>query len=311
MSAAEILTSGLPKRVRVVEVGPRDGLQNEAVIIPTAVKLAFIEKLLDAGVADIEATSFVNPRWIPALADATELACRLPRRSGVSYAALVPNRQGYERFRQTGLDVAAVFMSASETHNKKNINKSIEETFAVLADVVAMAKADGKRVRGYVSTVFGCPYEGMVAPDRVLRIVETMLAWGIDELSLGDTIGVATPLQVWHILERLERAGIPKQKIALHFHDTRGTAIANYLAGLQWGIATLDASVGSLGGCPYAPGAAGNAATEDLVYMLHGMGIETGIDLNKLAEAGRFIGEALGKKLPGRYLQAYLAACAR
>ncbi len=301
----------LPSRVRITEVGPRDGLQNESAVIPTQVKLDFITKLVEAGATMIEVTSFVNPRWIPALADAFELARALPRHEGVRYAALVPNMKGYERFRETELDVPAVFMSASETHNRKNINKGIAETFPVLEEVVKAALSDGKQVRGYVSTVFGCPYEGQVSPEAVLRVVETMLGWGIEEISLGDTIGVANPRQVVEFLTVMDKAGIPAERIALHFHDTRGTAIANYLAGLQMGIAKLDASVGSLGGCPYAPGAAGNAATEDLVYMLDGMGLESGFNLEKLAEAGRFIGEALGKRLPGKYQQAYLATCER
>ena len=303
------LLQGIPSPVRIVEVGPRDGLQNEARIVPTGVKARFIAKLVESGLKTIEVTSFVNPRWIPALADATELAHDLPPHPGVRYAALVPNVQGYERFHETSLDMAAVFMSASESHNKKNINKSIEETFPVLEAVIARARADGKAVRGYVSTVFGCPYEGDVLPASVLRVVKRMLEWQVDEISLGDTIGVANPAQVVRVVAALADAGVPLDKIALHFHDTRGTALANYLAGLQLGVTMFDTSVGGLGGCPYAPGAAGNAATEDLVYMLHGMGVETGIDLVKLAEAGRMIAGALGKTLPGKYHQAYVAAC--
>jgi hydroxymethylglutaryl-CoA lyase len=306
---SEELFRNIPPSVRIVEVGPRDGLQNESVIVPTKVKLAFVERLLAAGLQTLEVTSFVNARWIPALADATELAKSLPKRPDVTYAALVPNMKGYERFAETDLDMPAVFMSASETHNKKNINKTRAETFPVLEAVVKRAKEDGKQVRGYVSTVFGCPYEGRVEPEDVRMVVDTMLGWGIDEISLGDTIGVATPREVAETIDALLTAGVPKEKIALHFHDTRGTALANYLTGLQMGITTLDCSVGSLGGCPYAPGAAGNAATEDLVYLLHGMGVKTGINLEKLAEAGRFIGEALGKRLPGKYQQAYVAAC--
>lgn len=300
--------SEIPKRVRIVEVGPRDGLQNEAGIVPTDVKLEFIRRLVAAGVRTVEVTSFVNPRWIPALADATELASQLPRVEGVKYTALVPNAKGYERFRETALDMPAIFMSASETHNKKNINKSIDETYPVLQEVVALAHADGKPVRGYVSTVFGCPYEGHVPPENTLKVVRRMLEWGVAEISLGDTIGVANPKQVLEILDLLLGNGVPREKIALHFHDTRGTAIANYLAGLQMGVGILDTSVGSLGGCPYAPGAAGNAATEDLVFMLDGMGVETGIDLAALSEAGGFIGQALGKRLPGKFQQAFQAA---
>jgi hydroxymethylglutaryl-CoA lyase len=303
--------SEIPARVRLVEVGPRDGLQNEAGIVPTDVKAEFVRLLVESGLRTVEVTSFVNPRWIPALADATELAAKLTRAEGVQYAALVPNKQGYERFRQTGLDMPAVFMSASEGHNKKNINKSIDETFPVLQEVVALAKADGKPVRGYVSVVFGCPYEGAVDPRNVRKVVKALLAWGVDEISLGDTIGVATPRQVTEILAMLYDAGVPREIIALHFHDTRGTAIANYLAGLQMGISILDSAVGSLGGCPYAPGAAGNAASEDLVFMLQGMGVETGVDLAKLADAGGYIGRALGKRLPGKYQQAYQAAAAK
>jgi hydroxymethylglutaryl-CoA lyase len=301
------LLGDIPKRVTIVEVGPRDGLQNESGILSTDVKLGFIQRLVDAGLRTIEVTSFVNPRWIPALADATELASQLPRIEGVRYAALVPNKQGYERFRQTPLDFPAVFMSASQTHNKKNINKTMEETYPILEEVVALAKADGKPVRGYVSTVFGCPYEGAVDPRNVLTVIQKMLGWGVSELSLGDTIGVANPKQVLDVLRMVLDAGVPVSKIALHFHDTRGLAIANYLAGLEMGVSIFDSSVGGLGGCPYAPGAAGNAASEDLVFMLEGMGIDTGINLAKLAEAGGYIGRALGKRLPGKYQQSFQA----
>ncbi len=305
------LLADIPKRVNIVEVGPRDGLQNESGILATDVKLAFIKKLIAAGVRTIEATSFVNPRWIPALADATELAAQLPKVEGVRYAALVPNKQGYERFRQTPLDIPAVFMSSSQTHNKKNINKSMEETYPILKEVVELAHADGKSVRGYVSTVFGCPYEGDVDPRSVLAVVKTMLDWGIEEISLGDTIGVANPRQVVNILRMLLDADVPLAKIALHFHDTRGLALANYLAGLEMGVTTFDSSVGGLGGCPYAPGAAGNAASEDLVFMLDGMGVVSGIDITKLAEAGGLIAKALGKRLPGKYQQSYQATHAK
>lgn len=291
-----------PKQVTIKEVGPRDGLQNEKTQIATEDKIAWINQLSKTGLAYIEITSFVHPKWIPQLADALEVAMRIERAPGVTYAALVPNQQGLEKALAAEVDEVAVFMSASETHNRKNINKSIEETFPVLEEVVKTAKRAGKTVRGYVSTAFGCPYEGNVSIEQVIRVSERLFAMGIDELSLGDTIGVATPKQVLELLEAVLQR-FPKEKLAMHFHDTRGTALANILVSLEMGITTFDSSLGGLGGCPYAPGASGNVATDDLVYMLHGMGIATGIDVERLTDAALFIQDKIGRPLSSRYLQ--------
>jgi len=301
-------------RVTVYEVGPRDGLQNEAVTVPMGDKLALIGALAAAGLRRIEATSFVSPRWIPQLADAAEVTAALPPAPGVSYVVLVPNAKGLDRLlealrrpgRQGPPVEAAVFMSASETHNRKNVNRSVEESLRELETLVPAAKAAGLRVRGYVSTVWGCPYEGRVDPARAAAVVERLVALGCDQVSLGDTIGVGTPGETRRILGLLLRQ-VPAERLALHMHDTRGTALANVLAGLDLGITTFDASIGGLGGCPYAPGASGNLATEDLVYMLHGMGYETGIDFAKLIAAGRLAERLVGRTLPGKTLRAELA----
>jgi hydroxymethylglutaryl-CoA lyase len=291
-----------PKQVTIKEVGPRDGLQNEKTAISTEDKIAWINQLSKTGLTYIEITSFVHPKWIPQLSDALEVATRIERAPGVTYAALVPNQKGLEKALTAQVDEVAVFMSASETHNRKNINKSIEETFPVLEEVVRAAKQEGKTVRGYVSTVFGCPYEGNVSVEQVIRVSERLFDMGIDELSLGDTIGVATPKQVQELLAIVLKR-FPKEKLAMHFHDTRGTALANILISLEMGITTFDSSLGGLGGCPYAPGASGNVATDDLVYMLHGMDIATGIDVGRLMEAALFIQEKIGRPLSSRYLQ--------
>jgi hydroxymethylglutaryl-CoA lyase len=300
--------------VTVYEVGPRDGLQNETATVPTADKLALVRALAEAGVRRIEATSFVSPRWIPQLADAGELTRALPRLPGVSFVVLVPNAKGLERLseslRQAGearADVdAAVVISASEQHNRKNLNRTVAETLRELEELVPAARAAGLRVRGYVSTVFGCPYEGRIAPERPAAVAAQLVALGCAQVSLGDTIGVATPGDTRRVLERILR-DVPADRLALHMHDTHGTALANVLVGLEAGIATFDASIGGLGGCPYAPGASGNLATEDLVYMLHGMGYETGIDLRRLVAAGALAQRLVGRRLPGRTLQAELA----
>jgi hydroxymethylglutaryl-CoA lyase len=300
--------------VTVYEVGPRDGLQNEAATVSTADKLGLIQALAAAGIPRIEATSFVSPRWIPQLADAEAVTAALPRLAGVSYVVLVPNAKGLERLvavleraGQGRADVeAAVFLSASETHNRKNLNRTVEETFRELEALVPAARAEGLRVRGYVSTVFGCPYEGRIAPERSAAVAERLVALGCDQVSLGDTIGVATPDDTRRVLERILRT-VPAARLALHLHDTHGTALANVLAGLASGITTFDASIGGLGGCPYAPGASGNLATEDLVYMLRGMGYETGIDFEKLIAAGALAQRLVGRPLPGKTLQAELA----
>jgi hydroxymethylglutaryl-CoA lyase len=291
-----------PTRVTIKEVGPRDGLQNEKARIATEDKIAWINQLSKTGLTYIEVTSFVHPKWIPQLADALEVATRIERVPGVTYAALVPNQKGLEKALAAQIDEVCVFMSASETHNRKNINKSIAETFPVLEEVVKTAKQEGKTVRGYVSTVFGCPYEGNVSIEQVIRVSEQLFAMGIDELSLGDTIGVATPKQVQEVLEAVLQR-FPKEKLAMHFHDTRGTALANILVSLEMGITIFDSSLGGLGGCPYAPGASGNVATDDLIYMLHGMDIATGIDVERLTEAALFIRDKIGRPLSSRYLQ--------
>jgi hydroxymethylglutaryl-CoA lyase len=291
-----------PTNVNIKEVGPRDGLQNEKVFIPTEDKITWINHLSQTGLRYIEITSFVNPRWIPALADALPVAQGIQKVPGVTYSALVPNRQGLERALEANVDETAVFMSASETHNLKNINKSIDETFPILREVVQDSLGAGKTVRAYISTVFGCPYEGEVEIDRVIPIAERLFEMGINELSLGDTIGIANPKQVQSILEILLKR-FPADKLALHFHDTRGTALANILVALDMGITTFDSSIGGLGGCPYAPGASGNVATEDVLYMLHQMGICTGINTEKLISAARYIQDRIGRTLPSHSLQ--------
>ncbi len=305
----------MARRITVYEVGPRDGLQNEARVVPTGDKLALIGALAEAGLGRIEAGSFVSPRWIPALADSAEVVQRLPAIAGVGYVVLVPNGKGLERLLEAlgragpshPLVDAAVFVSASETHNRKNVNKTIDETFAAFGEVIGPALARGLRVRGYVSAVWGCPYEGRVDPRRAAALAERLLAMGCYQVSLGDTIGAGTPNQTREILDlALRRA--PPGSLAMHMHDTRGTALANALVGLEAGVETFDASVGGLGGCPYAPGASGNLATEDLVYMLHGMGYETGIDFGKLIAAAELAQRVVGHRLPGKVLQAELGA---
>lgn len=305
-----MLLDNLPRKVTVYEVGPRDGLQNEARQVPTADKIAFIDALAATGLTRIEITSFVSPKWIPQLADAVEVAQRVQRRPGVTFSALVPNRQGLERARAAGMSEIAVFLSASETHNKKNINKTIAETLAAFDEVVAPALAAGMKVRAYVSTVFGCPYEGDVDPAATVRLCKTLREMGVYEVSLGDTIGVANPAQVERVLDEV-LAEVPIEEVAVHFHDTQGTALANCLVSVAKGITIIDAAVGGLGGCPYAPGAAGNLATEDLVAMLHGMGVETGIDLEKLIASSRLAEAFVGHDLPSKYLKAHLGKQAR
>ncbi|NVJ23651.1 MULTISPECIES: hydroxymethylglutaryl-CoA lyase [Myxococcus] len=299
------LLSQLPKRVDVYEVGPRDGLQNELRTLPTKDKARLIDALVTAGEKRIEVTSFVSPKWIPQLADAEELLRLVGRREGVVFSALVPNLKGLERAKEAGLQEAAVFISASEAHSKKNINKTIAEAMAGAREVTSAALQAGMRVRGYLSTVWGCPYEGHVPVERVVDICRYLVDAGIYQLSLGDTIGVGTPRQTEEILEALLKH-LPVEKLALHLHDTRGTALANSLVGLSAGVTTFDASIGGLGGCPYAPGAAGNLATEDAVFMFHGMGVDTGINLDRLVEAGEIAQELIGRKLAGKYLQAAL-----
>ena len=293
-----------PKRVTIKEVGPRDGLQNEKLFLPTEKKIEWINQLSKSGLKYIEITSFVHPKWIPQLKDAIEVAQSIERNEDVTYAALVPNMKGLENALEANLDEVSVFMSASESHNKKNINKSIQETYPVLKEVVEEAKKAGKSVRGYVSTVFGCPHEGKMDEDQVIDVCMNLFDMGIDELSLGDTIGVANPVQVEAFLNKISNY-FPKEKLALHFHDTRGMALANTLVALKQGYTIFDSSLGGLGGCPYAKGATGNVATDDLVHMLHEMNIETGIQLEQLLEAGQFIQAELGKMLSSKQMTIY------
>ncbi|MBK8223193.1 MAG: hydroxymethylglutaryl-CoA lyase [Candidatus Obscuribacter sp.] len=300
----------MPGEITVFEVGPRDGLQNEAGQVETADKVALIEALAQSGLKHIEITSFVSPKWIPQLADGLAVARQLQLPSDVQTSALVPNLKGYEGACAAGLKQINLFLSASESHSKKNINKSVAEALSTMKEVAAAALADGKRIRCYVSTVFACPYEGPVKPEQVVMVVEGLLQMGVHEISLGDTIGAANPRQVKEVLDRLSGV-VPLPRLALHFHDTRGTALANVVAGIESGVTIFDSSLGGLGGCPYAPGASGNLATEDLVYMLEGMGIKTGVNLERLVDAGALAEKILGKKLPGRYLQAALATRAK
>ena len=296
--------------VKIVEVGPRDGLQNEKVTVPADAKVAFITALGDAGLRTIEAGAFVSPKWVPQMADTGEVYANIPKDPGVEYPVLVPNMKGLDRALEAGVTSMAIFTAASETFNKRNINMSIDESFENYAPVAARAREHGVRVRGYVSTAFGCPYEGDVAPEKVLEVCARLLDLGCYEVSVGDTIGVGTPMQVQGVIGMLLQV-IPAKRLAMHFHDTRGTALANTLAALEMGIATFDASAGGLGGCPYAPGASGNLATEDLVYMLDGMAIESGVDLNRLVAASSIIAPYLDHPLPGRYLQACTKANAK
>ena len=293
----------LPRQVRVVEVGPRDGLQNEAATLGLEDKVAFAQALIDAGLPVIEVGAFVSPKWVPQMAGSDEVLRRLRRPDGVRLPVLVPNRKGFEAARAAGAREIAVFTAASETFNRKNINASIDESFARFAEFVPEARRDGAWVRGYISTCFGCPYEGAVDLARVVDVARRLVDVGCHEVSIGDTIGVGVPSQVTDVMGRLKGV-IPQTALAVHFHDTRGTALANVLAALHEGIETVDSSAGGLGGCPYAPGASGNLATEDLLYMLHGMGIATGVDLGKVAAASRALGPRLGHALPSRYLQA-------
>jgi hydroxymethylglutaryl-CoA lyase len=303
-----MLFASLPDRVSIYEVSPRDGLQNERATVPLRGKVRLIEALAAAGLKRIEVTSFVSPKWIPQLADADELAETLEehhKHPGVVYSALCPNPKGLERAMHAKIEEIAVFISASETHNRKNVHKTVAQTLNAFEETVLPARAAGLRVRGYVSTVWGCAYEGDVDPKRALEIARRLLAMGCYQVSLSDTIGAGTPKQTQRILEMV-LAEIPREQISMHMHDTRGTALANVLVGLEMGIRSFDSSVGGLGGCPYAPGAAGNVATEDLVYMLHGMGIETGIDLERLVEAGKVAESIVGRQLPGKVHQSGL-----
>jgi hydroxymethylglutaryl-CoA lyase len=291
------------KKITIVEVGPRDGLQNEAAQISTADKIAFVNLLSAAGLPVIEVSAFVSPKWVPQMADADAVFAGIARRSGTRYTALVPNLPGLDRAIAAGVREIAIFAASTETFSRKNINQSIDDSFATYKQVCDRAIAAGLRVRGYLSTAFGCPYEGAVEPELVATLVERLIALGVFEVAVSDTIGVAHPALVSQVLDAV-LARTSASRVALHFHDTRGTALANVLAALSFQIATFDASTGGLGGCPYAPGAAGNLATDDLIYMLDGLKVETGVSLEKLSEASRFIGSRIGHRLPSRYAQA-------
>jgi hydroxymethylglutaryl-CoA lyase len=292
--------------VLLYEVGPRDGLQNEPETVPTEAKAALIARLVGAGLRRVEVTSFVSPQWIPQLADADALCERLLRSHAAEFSALVPNEAGYRRFRAAGLPVAAFFVSASETHNRKNVNRGVAEHLERFRPVAEQARADGVRLRAYVSTVCGCPYEGAVAPSAVVALVEQLVALGADEISLGDTIGVGHPRQVRELVAAVAGAA-PLPRIALHLHDTWGRALANVQAGYEAGVRTFDSSLGGLGGCPYAPGASGNVATEDVVDLFARSGVATGVDLDALVDATAWLEEeVLKRSLPSRVFRARL-----
>ena len=297
------------RRVTIVEVGPRDGLQNEHAAISTADKIEFVNRLGAANLPAIEVSAFVSPEWVPQLADAADVFAGISRRPGVRYTALVPNLAGLDRALGAGVQEIAIFAASTEAFSRKNINQSIDQSLATYKVVCDRALAAGLRVRGYLSTAFGCPYEGDVAPRQVADMAARLIALGVFEVAISDTIGIAHPGQVMQVLDTV-LARIPVELIALHFHDTRGTALANVLAALPFGIATFDASAGGLGGCPYAPGAAGNLATDDLVYMLNGLGVETGVSLPALSGASAFMASRLDHRLPSRYAQA-MASVAR
>jgi hydroxymethylglutaryl-CoA lyase len=293
----------MPKRVTIVEVGPRDGLQNEHVSVKTPDKIEFVNRLSEAGLPVIEVSAFVSPKWVPQMADASEVFAGIRRQAGIRYSALVPNLAGLERAMRAGVSEIAIFASSTETFSRRNINQSIDDSLTGYRAVCAQALAAGLRVRGYLSTAFGCPFEGEVAPEQAAIVAERVLSLGVFEVSVSDTIGVAHPGQIPRVLDAL-MARLPVNRIALHFHDTRGTALANVYAALPYGVATFDASAGGLGGCPYAPGAAGNLATDDLVYMLNGLAIETGISLTALSRASAFIETKLDHRLPSKFAQA-------
>ncbi|MDG4596476.1 MAG: hydroxymethylglutaryl-CoA lyase [Candidatus Contendobacter sp.] len=296
----------LPRQVKIVEVGPRDGLQNEREIVPTPVKLALIDRLADAGLKIIEAGAFVSPKWVPQMADSAAVLAGIHRRPGVSYPVLVPNPQGLEAALAAGATEIAVFGAASETFSRRNINCSIAESLDRFRPVVELARQHGVKARGYVSCALGCPYEGAVAPEKVAEVVGALYAMGCYEISLGDTLGVGTPGQTQRMLETVARS-VPMDCLAGHYHDTYGQALVNIYASLKLGLATFDASIAGLGGCPYAAGASGNVATEDVIYLLNGLGIETGVDLDALVAAAAFIGEALNRPTASKVAQALLA----
>ena len=284
----------IAKKIQIVEVGPRDGLQNEKIWVETETKIALIEKLADAGLTKIEAASFVSPKWVPQMKDAFEVLSGIERRPGVTYPVLTPNLKGFERALEAGVTEVAVFGAASEAFSQKNINCSISESVERFRPVLEAAQKNNVRVRGYISCVLGCPYQGEVPLENVVNLAENMSEMGCYEISLGDTIGIGTPLKAKKMVETVAEK-VPVSNLALHFHDTRGQALANIYACLELGVSVIDTSVSGLGGCPYAQGASGNVATEDVVYMLHGIGIKTGVDIEKLIETGRFISDVFGR----------------
>ena len=296
----------MPRAVRLCEVGPRDGLQNEKALVPTDVKVALIDRLTDAGFPAIESTSFVSPKWVPQMADAAEVMARIRRKQGVRYPVLTPNMKGFEAARAAGCDEVAVFVAATESFSKRNINCSIAESLERAQPVFAAAKGHGVRVRGYISCVLGCPYEGDVDPAKVADVAASLFALGAYEVSLGDTIGVGTAGRTKEVIARVSER-VPIGALAGHFHDTYGQALANVYAALEMGVATFDSSVAGLGGCPYAKGATGNVASEDVLYLLNGLGIDTGVDMRALREAGQFISDHLGRAPVSRVARALAA----
>jgi len=295
--------TALPRRAQIVEVGPRDGLQNEASIIPAADKIAFVDRLADAGHSVIEVGAFVSPRWVPQMAGTAEVFAGIARRPGVRYTAIVPNLSGLARAQRANVEEVAIFPAASETFSRRNLNQGIEETLSAARAVCDAARAANQRVRGYLSTCFGCPFEGSVPPDTVSTLTARLIDMGVYQVALSDTIGVAHPAQVHDVIAAVTRR-TPIDALALHLHDTRGTALVNVYAGLESGVTTFDSAAGGLGGCPYAPGATGNLATEDLVYMLDGLGIVTGVRLGGIIEASRGIEPQVGHPLPSRVFRA-------
>ncbi|QQR80963.1 MAG: hydroxymethylglutaryl-CoA lyase [Deltaproteobacteria bacterium] len=293
--------SSYPQKVKIVEVGPRDGLQNEKEIIPSEDKIRFIDALSESGLSVIEVSSFVHPKWVPQLSDVSEVYSKIQKKKGVQYPCLVPNLKGLERAIGLGVKEIAVFTAASDGFNQKNINMTVAESLIGIREIIQKAQQEKISVRGYVSTVVACPYEGKIAPEKVLPVVQSLLDAGVDEVSLGDTIGAAVPTDVEKLLSLLLKTQ-EVAKLAVHFHDTRGTALANILKSLEMGISIIDSSAGGLGGCPYAPGASGNVATEDVLYMLHGMGIQTGVDLDQVVAASRLIEKSLKRTLSSKYL---------
>lgn len=299
-----------PAHVKIVEVGPRDGLQNEPGVVPTATKLELIDRLGRAGLRTIEATAFVSPKWVPQMGDNAEVMMALPRRAGVAYPVLVPNMKGFEQALAAGAEEIAVFGAASEAFSQKNINCSIDESLERFRPVVQAAGREGIRVRGYISCVAGCPYQGEVAPAAVAQVATSLYEMGCYEISLGDTIGTGTPRTIQSVLEAVARA-VPMERLAGHYHDTYGQALANIYASMEMGVSVFDSSVAGLGGCPYAAGASGNVATEDVVYLMHGMGIETGVDLDLLVDVAQFISRALGRDPASKVARAVLARRAK